>query len=48
MDKAKFCKKIRRPRIGRKSFNMEKLKAFAALLFFLGIVWYVVWATWQD
>ena len=48
MDKAKFCKKIRRPRIGRKSFNMEKLKAFAALLFFRGIVWYVVWATWQD
>jgi len=27
---------------------MEKLKAFAALLFFMGIFGYVVWATWKD
>jgi len=27
---------------------MEKLKAFAALLFFMGIFGYVVWATWRD
>jgi len=27
---------------------MEKLKAFTALLFWLGIAGYVVWATWKD
>jgi len=27
---------------------MEKLKALLALLFFMGIFGYVVWATWRD